>query len=386
MNDEPTTEQQPPEPEPERPASESAPTAEQTSGRGKLARSRSTGMLAGVASGLGKHFDVDPVIFRIAFGVSLFFGGFGALAYIALALFLPDEAGEPLVKSSRWALVAAIVVIGLFLVPAIGWGWGDGGGAWFGLWLIIPAAIAIGAYAILRDRGGPGSATGALAAIFIAGAAVTGFIVLAFVGAAVTALGFGEIAAGLVILAGIGLVVGAFTGGLRWLIVPALALSVGVGVAAAADLDVEGTIGHREYVPLTVSEIPDDGYEVGIGQLDVDLRELDWERDDVVDLNVDVGIGQANVLVPSDVCVEADVSTKSGSLVVAGEQQQGFGADLEQDAPTTATPRLEVSGEVQIGELRVLNDDDRELGERHGGVDGDERDEMREARAAACAV
>ena len=148
------------------------------------------------------------MIFRIAFGVSLFFGGFGALAYIALALFLPDESGEPLVKSTRWGLVGGDRLIGLFLVPAIGWGWGwgDGGGAWFGLWLIVPAAIAVGAYAILKDRGGPGSAGGVIAAMFIAGAAVTGFFVLALIGAAVTALGFGEIAAGLVVVAGIGVV------------------------------------------------------------------------------------------------------------------------------------------------------------------------------------
>ena len=75
----------------------------------------------------------------------------------------------------------------------------------------MPAAIAVGAYAILKDRGGPGSVGGVIAAVFIAGAAVTGFFLLALIGAAVTALGFGEIAAGLVVLAGIGLVVGAFS-------------------------------------------------------------------------------------------------------------------------------------------------------------------------------
>ena len=266
MNDEQTTQQQPPAPE--------EPPTEPQPSRGRLTRKRSTGMLAGVSSGLGEYFSVDPVIFRIAFGVSLFFGGFGLLAYVALALFLPDESGEPLVKSSRWGLVAAIVLIGLLVVPAVGWGFWDGGGPWVGLWLIVPVAVAVGAYAILKDRGGAGSAAGVAAAIFIAGAAVTGFCVLAIIGAAVTALGFGWIAACLVVLAGIGLVVGAFAGGLRWLIVPALALATGVGVAAAADIEVEGSIGHREYTPVRVAEIPAGGYELGIGRLDVVLRQL----------------------------------------------------------------------------------------------------------------
>jgi len=368
MTDEPTTEQQPTDP-----------------GRGKLTRFRETGMLAGVASGLGRHFDVDPVIFRIAFGVSLFFGGFGAIAYLALALFLPDESGEPLVKSSRWGLVGAIVLIGFFLVPAIGWGFWDGGGPWVGLWLIIPAAVALGAYAILKDRGGPGSAGSALAAIFIAGAAVTGFFILAFVGAAVTALGYGEIAAGLVVLAGIGLVIGAFRGGVRWLIIPALALATGAGVATASDIQVERSMGHREHTPLRADEIPSDGYELGIGRLDVDLRELDWGPREVVELNVDLGVGQANVMVPEDVCIDADIDAKSGSLIVAGEQQEGFGVDIDQSAPPAAAPRLELTGGVEIGEFRVLNDDDRELDVRHFGVDGDGGEAMREARAEACA-
>ena len=370
MNEEATTEQQPAAPEPE--------------GRGKLTRYRPTGMLAGVASGLGRHFNVDPVIFRIAFGVSLFFGGFGLIAYVALALFLPDESGEALVKSSRWGLVAAIILIGLVLVPAIGWGFWNGGGGGWALWLIVPAAIALGAYAILKDRGGPGTATSVIAAIFIAGAAVLAFLVLAFAGAAVTALGFGELAAGLVILAGVAVIVGAFTGNLRWLIIPALALATGVGVAAAADIEVDGTIGHREYTPLRADEIPANGYELGIGRIDLDLREIDWGPNEVIDIDLDLGIGQANVLVPENVCVNADVSAKSGSLVVAGEQQQGFDAEIEQSAPLDATPRLDLNGEIQIGELRVLNDDDRELDERHVGVDGDGGEAMREARAEAC--
>ena len=38
-------------------------------------------MLGGVAGGLAEYFRVDPVIFRIGFGVTLFFGGLGALIY-----------------------------------------------------------------------------------------------------------------------------------------------------------------------------------------------------------------------------------------------------------------------------------------------------------------
>lgn len=59
----------------------------------RLLRSRQDRVIAGVAGGLGRYFSVDPVIFRIGFAVSVFFGGLGALAYIALALFVPDDEG-----------------------------------------------------------------------------------------------------------------------------------------------------------------------------------------------------------------------------------------------------------------------------------------------------
>ena len=153
MNDEPTTQQQPPGPPPP-PEPPTTPMAEEPGDRGKLTRNRADGMLAGVAVGPWQALrrrpgDLPDRLRRLPLLRRL-----RRLAYLALALFLPDESGEPLVKSSRWGLVAAIGLIGLFLVPAIGWGWGwgDGGGPWVGLWLIVPAAIAAGR---LRDPQGP---------------------------------------------------------------------------------------------------------------------------------------------------------------------------------------------------------------------------------------
>ena len=380
MNDERTTEQQPPAPEPERPASESG----EPPGRGRLTRNRSTGMLAGVASGLGKHFDVDPVIFRIAFGVSLFFGGFGAIAYVALALFLPDESGEPLVKSSRWGLVAAIVLIGLFLVPAIGWGFWDGGGPWFGLWLIVPLAVALGAYAIVRDRGEPATAGRIVAAVFIAGAAVCGFCLLVGLAGIATGFGHGAIIAAIVIAAGILVTVGAFVGGLRWLIIPALALATGVGVAAAADLELEGGIGDRSYAPINAEAIPADGYELAMGELTVDLRGLQWGPSAVVPVEADVGMGQLTILVPSDVCVDATASATAGAMRVAGERQEGVDVELDAGA-SDATPRAVIDAKVQLGALQILNDDDADADDRHFRWDDEaDLDEHRAAQAEAC--
>ena len=74
------------------------------------------------------------------------------------------------------------------------------------------------------------------------------------------------------------LVVAAFNGGARWLIAPAIALAVPLGTVSAADISFGDGIGERNYRPLTVAALPEDGYELGIGHLVVDLRDLDWTR------------------------------------------------------------------------------------------------------------
>ncbi|MDX6203949.1 MAG: hypothetical protein QOF39_6, partial [Frankiales bacterium] len=64
-----------------------------------LLRSRDDRVLAGVAGGLGRWLDVDPVIFRVTFGVLSLFGGLGILAYLVGYLLIPDEStGEALVS------------------------------------------------------------------------------------------------------------------------------------------------------------------------------------------------------------------------------------------------------------------------------------------------
>lgn len=48
-------------------------------------------VIAGVCAGLANNFGIDPIILRIVFAVSLFFGGAGALIYGLLWLLMPSE-------------------------------------------------------------------------------------------------------------------------------------------------------------------------------------------------------------------------------------------------------------------------------------------------------
>lgn len=57
--------------------------------RRRLTRDRDERMLAGVCSGIAKHFDLDPTLVRIVFVILAFVSGVGIIAYVVLWLLLP---------------------------------------------------------------------------------------------------------------------------------------------------------------------------------------------------------------------------------------------------------------------------------------------------------
>ena len=75
-DEEPTVE------EPQAPAGEPAPR--------RLTRSRDDRLIGGVCGGLGRYFNVDPLLFRIGAVALVFLGGAGILLYLAALLLVPN--------------------------------------------------------------------------------------------------------------------------------------------------------------------------------------------------------------------------------------------------------------------------------------------------------
>ena len=57
----------------------------------RLYRSRDDRVIAGVCSGLGAYFGIDPTIVRVIAVLSIFVGGLGGVTYIILAIIVPLE-------------------------------------------------------------------------------------------------------------------------------------------------------------------------------------------------------------------------------------------------------------------------------------------------------
>jgi phage shock protein C len=57
----------------------------------RLYRSRTDKQLAGVCGGLGKYFNIDPTIIRLAWVISVFCAGGGLFAYLLAVIIVPKE-------------------------------------------------------------------------------------------------------------------------------------------------------------------------------------------------------------------------------------------------------------------------------------------------------
>lgn len=61
----------------------------------KLYRSRQNKIIGGVCGGIGKYFDIDPVLIRLLFVLITLYNGAGLILYIILLIMLPLEPFNP---------------------------------------------------------------------------------------------------------------------------------------------------------------------------------------------------------------------------------------------------------------------------------------------------
>jgi phage shock protein PspC (stress-responsive transcriptional regulator) len=351
----------------------------------RLLRARSGRLVGGVCAGLGRYFNVDPILFRIGAVVLVFAGGAGLLAYLAALLLIPSEdspnaaAGAPPGRN-RWLVIGGLIVLLCLSFPFL-----LGGGVLLA-GLAIPFALLVAAGVLVwwfvSGEGPAGEARDVAkrAALGIGLLFVCGLIAIG--GAWATAAGGETVVAIAVIAAGVAILVGAFVRPVRLLVLPAVALALSAGTVSAAGIDLDGGVGDRDYRPASALDLREK-YELGMGELIVDLRQTDLPPGDVP-LEIDLGIGEARVIVPRDVCVATDAQVGVGEVRHFDQHNEGVDVDFDDrpDAAPAAT-RLLVKADVGVGSLRIgqsgtdlglgrghfdFGPNDDELGENSGCV------------------
>jgi phage shock protein PspC (stress-responsive transcriptional regulator) len=328
----------------------------------RLYRSRDDRMIGGVCGGLAEYFGIDPVIVRIIAVALVFAGGAGVLAYLAAWLLVPEADSDAAARGStgRMATIAGAVLLVLAVAtllpfwsgPFDAWAWG---GPF--VFLVFLGLVGLGVWWLASGEHPSATGTSDIlrrAGLGVALLAVCGLLALG--GAWATAAGGGVIVAVVVIVAGLWLVAGAFIGGARWLILPALALALPAGVVSAADVDIDGGVGERRYHPLAAAEVQDT-YRLGVGELRIDLRDVELPPGDHR-IRVELGVGAATLAVPRDVCVTSAAHAGAGQVQVFDRGSGGLDVDWSDDRRALpGTPRLIVDGDVGVGLLDVSYDE-----------------------------
>ena len=155
-------------------------------------------------------------------------------------------------------------------------------------------------------------------------------------------------------IVGVGLVVGAFVGGGRWLLLPALVLGpLAIGAAMVGSLNLGAGVGNAEARPLGPAEVGD-GLEHGIGTYTVDLRDFEWTGDNA-EVPVDLAVGvELRVTVSDGVDLVVDAEVAVGQ--VDGLDRQASGTGVEEtftfDEPGS-TWTLHLRLDVGVGHIVV---------------------------------
>jgi phage shock protein PspC (stress-responsive transcriptional regulator) len=362
----------------------STPTGGAADGPRRLYRSRDQRLLGGVCGGLAEYFGIDPAIVRIIAVALVFAGGAGFLAYGAAWLLVPQEGDETPGRSGltgRAATIAGVVLLVLAIGTILPFsqfpfdGWAFGGPL---LSLVCVGLVGLGVWWLASGENPPAPGTHDIlrrAGLGLALLAVCGL--LAIGGAWATAAGGGAVVAVAIIVAGVWLVAGAFLGGARWLILPALALALPAGVVSAANVNIDGGVGDRRYHPVAFTELQP-SYRLGIGHLVVDLRDANLPPGDQP-LRVDVGVGAVTIAVPKDVCVTSAAHIGAGEVAVFDRTSGGLDVGWRDDRRALpGTTRLIVDGDIGVGVLQVTHEDPDRVSP------GERFDPRRESPDTAC--
>ncbi|MGA4540375.1 PspC domain-containing protein [Uniformispora flossi] len=376
-----------------------------------LTRDTHDRVVAGVAGGLGRHFGVDPVIFRVVLAVIALFGGLGVLLYGLGWLLMPsDDRPVPMardvlnghkVKEAVPAIVLTAVGIGTFF------SYFDDG--FMGTWpLLIVAGIVLAASrkksladavaaASRRPEGDAAEFAAAPTAPTAPEAAEAGggppvapgpapwwqrsgarggapepkpparprkpasFLAPAVVSAAAFAGGLMwwldsttefhvqlevGIAVMLAILAG-GLLLGAFFGRARWLILPAVVLAGVLSMLAYLTVPFTGSTGQETHTPATPAAVQSP-YRMKFGDLRLDLRQLDPV--DGTRITASVGVGSLRVSLPDDVRAVITAKSDIGMVQVVGRDNNGLKVSRQEVVePVRGTLRGTVTLDLRVG-------------------------------------
>ena len=383
-----------------------------------LRRNRTNRVAAGVSSGLGEYFGVDPVLFRVLFATAAFFGGAGILAYLLAWAAIPESgtAHAPIdafiawVRRRRVPMWIVAFVAGLF-IWAVAFSWWSPG-PFFPVIAVVVLLVIIFTRREMQATDPPLPATAQPPAEAMASTATVDLsksgdptaeaspptegqptwmrdarswfdearessrlrrrrslplriAMIASLAVTLTALGIVDAVTGIQFqtyfwvtlgIVGLGLLVGLVSRRTPWSMLPLLVLG-GAGAIAfgGSPASLHDGVGQRDWHPQVT---PASDYRLGFGQGTLDLRDLP-QQTGPTHVDITMGAGQVKILTNPDQNVTVDADIHFGQLVSDGSEVDstdgGVGISRTVD-PLTPTHGAPITIHVRLADGNVTVD------------------------------
>lgn len=386
---------------------------------GRLRRS-SDSKVAGVAGGIARHLDIDPLLVRVAFVLLVVFGGSGIPLYGACWLLIPDEdTDDAMINLDEGIRSVVLTVAGVLSVLAVvGGSFGD----WHFPWQLAVVGLVIAFVLSTKDRrrehrrlrrehrhpwdqpGGmppqgapfgppaPASAPGSpddafptddtqpvgqatyehyrppkpvdprkrgpLLFLFTMALAALLVGVVATVDAAGADVPVAAYPATVLATCGVMLLVGSFYGRAGGLILVGLVAGLAtLGTSVAEDHGV----GQVQSTPTTAAAVKS-SYRVGMGEIILDLTDVD-DLDALAGrtIHLDATAGHVEVILPDDglnVRAVAHVGAE-GHVTVLTEDKDGGGTTTARLDGAPGDDPLHIDADVRWGEIEIHTEESR---------------------------
>ena len=346
-------------------------------------------VIGGVAGGLGDYFNVDPLLIRIGFVGLMIFGGAGLVLYVIAWLLIPVEGQDASIvegilqrvglTSRRLAWIAAAVVAFIFILNLSprGVDLSNGGQTVYfdpaALWAV--AIIVVGFLLLRRRETVPAATVGSsrvtapsVPAVqaapgprsplvwYVCAAVLIGIGLLAIVSqVARVDVRLGQFFGVALAVIGIGLVVGAWWGRARILILLAILLVPLAVVASFVTAPLVGGVGDHRYAPANAAELRSEYRSIG-GRIILDLRDLKVTSGPIR-IAASVAVGELLVIVPPEASVRVDARVGAGSAIIFNSHDDGTSLQDRYVRQHLSGPTFILDLESGIGVVHVETDE-----------------------------
>jgi phage shock protein PspC (stress-responsive transcriptional regulator) len=154
-----------------------------------------------------------------------------------------------------------------------------------------------------------------------------------------------------VTILGMGLLVGAFIGRARWLILVGVIMVPTMLFSPVFEYEWTSETFERSVAPVSFAEVEEE-YDLDVGNLSIDLTDLPWSGE-TINLEIAVGAGNVELSLPEGVGLVGEAEVSAGRVAAPGRESSGLGNPALVFNNPGARGTVYLDATVDIGNIEI---------------------------------